>query len=72
MWNYVGLVRNHRRLDRAHAILRELHMETGRFYGKAELGDGLISLRNGVQTALVVLLAAMESRESRGCHYRTD
>jgi L-aspartate oxidase len=72
MWNYVGLVRNYRRLDRAHAILRELHMETGRFYGKAELGDGLISLRNGVQTALVVLLAAMESRESRGCHYRTD
>jgi L-aspartate oxidase len=72
MWNYVGLVRNRRRLDRAHAILRELHMETGRFYAKAELGDGLISLRNGVQTALVVLLAAMESRESRGCHYRTD
>ena len=72
MWNYVGLVRNRRRLDRAHAILRELHMETGRFYAKAELGDGLISLRNGVQTALVVLLAAMEARESRGCHYRTD
>ncbi len=72
MWNYVGLVRNRRRLDRAHAILRELHMEIGRFYAKAELGDSLISLRNGVQTALVVLLAAMEMRESRGCHYRTD
>jgi aspartate oxidase len=29
-------------------------------------------LRNGIQTALAVLLAAMESRDSRGCHYRVD
>ena len=72
MWNYVGLVRNHRRLDRAHTILRELHLEIGRFYARAELSDALISLRNGVQAALVVLLAAIEARESRGCHYRTD
>jgi L-aspartate oxidase len=72
MWNYVGLVRNRRRLDRAHTILRELHLEIGKFYARAELGGGLISLRNGVQTALVVMLAAIESRESRGCHYRTD
>ena len=72
MWNYVGLVRNRRRLDRAHAILRELHLEIGRFYARAELSDALISLRNGVQAALVVLLAAIEARESRGCHYRTD
>jgi L-aspartate oxidase len=72
MWNYVGLVRNRRRLDRAHAILRELYIEVGGFYARAELTDALISLRNGAQTALAVLLAAMESRESRGCHYRTD
>jgi len=32
----------------------------------------LISLRNGVQTALIVHLAAIEARESRGCYYRTD
>jgi L-aspartate oxidase len=72
MWNYVGLVRNRRRLDRAHEIIRELQLEIGRFYGRAELSDALISLRNGVQAALAVLLAAIESRESRGCHYRTD
>jgi L-aspartate oxidase len=72
MWNYVGLVRSRRRLDRAHQILRELHLEIGRFYARSELSDGLISLRNGVQTALVVLLAAIEARESRGCHYRAD
>jgi L-aspartate oxidase len=72
MWNYVGLVRSRRRLDRAHQILRELHLEIGRFYARAALNDGLISLRNGIQTALAVLLAAMEARESRGCHYRVD
>jgi L-aspartate oxidase len=72
MWNYVGLVRSRRRMDRAHEILRELFIEIGRFYARAELSDGLIGLRNGVQTSLAVLLAAMESRESRGCHYRVD
>ncbi len=72
MWNYVGLVRNRRRLDRAHEIIRELQLEIGEFYARAELSDALISLRNGVQTALAVLLAAIESRESRGCHYRKD
>ena len=47
-------------------------MEIGRFYRRGELGDELIGLRNGVQAALAVLLAAMEARESRGCHYRVD
>ncbi len=72
MWNYVGLVRSRIRLDRAHQILRELHLEVSRFYARAELGDALITLRNGIQAALVVLLAAIEARESRGCHYRID
>lgn len=72
MWNYVGLVRSRRRLDRAQQIIRELQLEIGRFYGKAELSDSLISLRNGAQTALAVTLAATEARESRGCHYRID
>jgi L-aspartate oxidase len=72
MWNYVGLVRSRKRLDRAHQILRELHLEIGRFYALSELGDALIGLRNGVQTALVVLLAAIEARASAGCHYRID
>jgi L-aspartate oxidase len=72
MWNYVGLVRSRRRLDRAHEILRELHLEIGRFYARAELSDSLIGLRNGIQTALAIVLAAIEARESRGCHYRVD
>ncbi|MDD5545003.1 MAG: L-aspartate oxidase [Acidobacteriia bacterium] len=72
MWNYVGLVRSTKRLDRAHEILRELHLEIERFYDKAALSDALVGLRHGIQTALVILLAAIECRESRGCHYRID
>jgi len=72
MWNYVGLVRTRKRLDRAQQILRELHLEVGRFYARSELSEGLIGLRHGIQAALVILLAALEARESRGCHYRAD
>ncbi|MBI2821702.1 MAG: L-aspartate oxidase, partial [Acidobacteria bacterium] len=72
LWNYVGLVRSAKRLDRAHQILRELHLEIERFYARSELSDALIGLRNGVQTGLAVVLAAIEARESRGCHYRVD
>ncbi len=72
MWNYVGLVRSKKRLERAHEILRELHLEIGRFYVRSEISDSLVGLRNGIQTALVVLLAAMEARQSHGCHYRID
>jgi L-aspartate oxidase len=72
MWNYVGLIRSTKRLNRAHAILRELDLEISRFYEKAEVTDAMIGLRNGIQTALVILLAAMECRQSLGCHYRID
>lgn len=72
MWNYVGLIRSEKRLNRAYEILRELDAEISRFYEKAEVTDAIIGLRNGIQTARLVLLAARESRESRGCHYRVD
>jgi L-aspartate oxidase len=72
MWNYVGLTRTSRRLERARDILRELRSEVEAFYKKAVLSDELIGLRNGVQTAMAVLFAAQENRESRGCHYRPD
>ncbi|MDD5559126.1 L-aspartate oxidase [Candidatus Methylomirabilis sp.] len=72
MWNYVGLVRSEKRLNRAHEILRELHLEILRFYEKAEVTDAMVGLRNGIQTALAILLAALECRQSLGCHYRID
>ncbi|MGH9343091.1 MAG: FAD-binding protein, partial [Terriglobia bacterium] len=72
MWNYVGLIRSEKRLNRAFEILRELDAEISRFYDKAEVTDAIIGLRNGIQTARILLLAAKECRESRGCHYRID
>jgi L-aspartate oxidase len=72
MWNYVGLIRSKKRLNRAQRILRELDLEIGRFYAKCEVSDPIIGLRNGILTALLILQAAEQSRNSRGCHYRID
>jgi len=72
MWNYVGLTRTDKRLDRARRILRELRQEVEGFYKSALLTDSMLGLRNGVQTAMAVLFAASENPETRGCHYRVD
>jgi len=72
MWNYVGLVRTTRRLNRALKILRELQFEIEFFYRRARLTDEMIGLRNGVQTAIAVTHAAFRNRVSRGGHYRLD
>jgi L-aspartate oxidase len=72
MWNYVGLVRSTRRLDRAISDLRNLQVEITRFYGSTKLSHELIGLRNAVQSALIVALAAWENKTSQGCHYRVD
>jgi L-aspartate oxidase len=72
MWNYVGLIRSEKRLNRAMRVLRELDLEIARFYEKCEISDSIIGLRNGILTALLILEAAEQSRQSRGCHYRID
>ncbi|PWH12317.1 MAG: L-aspartate oxidase [Anaerolineae bacterium] len=72
MWHYVGLIRSGDRLSRAIRELRHLQNEIETFYRKTKLSDGLIGLRNAVETALLVAQAARHNRQSRGCHYRTD
>ena len=69
MWNYVGLIRSRQRLHRARTIMRNLQIEIDNFYQKAKLTSGIIGLRNGVQTAIAIISATLESRESRGTHY---
>ncbi len=69
MWNYVGLIRTRPRLMRARTILRHLQSEVEHFYQRARLTKDVVELRNGVQTALAITNAALESRDSRGCHY---
>ncbi len=72
MWHYVGLIRSGDRISRAIRELRHLQNEIETFYRKTKLSDGLIGLRNAVETALIVAQAARHNRQSRGCHYRTD
>ena len=72
MWNYVGLVRSQRRLERALDDLSQLRSEIGKFYRRTRLSDQLIGLRNSVETALLVASAAWENRRSIGAHYRED
>lgn len=70
MWNYVGLVRTTRRLQRALRELRQLETEIENFYRATALTDGLIGLRNAVRTGVIVAAAAWENKQSMGCHYR--
>lgn len=70
MWNYVGLVRNKPRLDRALSELRHLETEIERFYRKSKVTDELLGLRNAVRSAVIVAQAAWENKTSIGAHYR--
>jgi L-aspartate oxidase len=68
----VGLVRTNRRLQRALRELRHLENEIERFYHAVKLTDPLLGLRNAVQSALIVTIAAWENKSSLGCHYREN
>lgn len=72
MWNYVGLIRSRRRMNRAWRLLSELNLEIERFYRRCEISDAMIGLRNGIVTARLILEQARQCVESRGCHYRID
>ena len=72
MWNYVGLMRDNARLNRAYKMLMELKWEVESFYGRCRLTPELLGLRNGVQTALLVTQGALRNRHSIGCHYRSN
>ncbi|MFH1214837.1 MAG: L-aspartate oxidase [Candidatus Neomarinimicrobiota bacterium] len=72
MWNYVGIVRTAKKLERAGGILWRLQRDIERFYANSQLNDDLIGLRNAATTAMLVLHAARLNKYSRGCHYRID
>lgn len=72
MWNYVGLIRSSKHLERAEKILRHLHNEIDIFYKGAQPCQELIDLRNGVRTALLITYAALQNKRSVGCHYLSD
>jgi L-aspartate oxidase len=72
MWNYVGIVRTRKRLDRARADLDYLSHRVERFYREIPLRRDLIELRNALIVARTIAAAASSNQTSRGCHYRVD
>ena len=72
LWNYAGIVRTGSRLQRAKADLDYLAHRIERFYHEASLSQELLELRSGILCARLILKAALQNPESRGCHYRVD
>jgi len=69
MWNYVGISRTPRRLQRALADLNYLNHRIERFYREARPSRILVEMRNAALTASIITRAALTNRQSRGCHY---
>ena len=72
MWDYVGIVRTSKRLERAQHRCTLLHEEINEYYRDFRISRDLIELRNLVQVANLIICCAMMRRESRGLHYTLD
>jgi L-aspartate oxidase len=72
MSDYVGIVRNNERLQRANRRLDLLHEETEALYQRIEVSPQLCELRNMITVAYLVVKSAELRKESRGLHFNTD
>ena len=72
MWDYVGIVRTNKRLERALHRIRLLQREIDEYYANYRVGNDLIELRNLVLTAHLIVKSAQRRHESRGLHFSQD
>ncbi|RYY27952.1 MAG: L-aspartate oxidase [Sphingomonadales bacterium] len=72
MWNYVGIVRSTKRLERAQHRIQMLRGEVNDYYGHFRVTPDLIELRNLLESADLIVRSALHRKESRGLHYTID